>query len=504
MSRQLPAHPNLDQLKNQAKDLLKAHAVGDPEALKRVRESHPDLRTDPRPTDPQRRPARHRPRVWLSRLAEAEGPRRFADGERGTDRRVDARRSRPMTSPASDGCSRAIRPCWKRVNDPIGPFDSPPLNSARSREMIDALLAAGADLNAKSRWWAGGFGVTHLASPELAAYAVERGAEVDIHAAARLGLIDRVRELVEHDPAARARPRRRRPDAAPLREDGRDCRLPARPRRRHRRQGRRSRVDPRAIHARRPPGSGPLPGRAGLPDRHPPGVGRGRRRPGSVRSSTPIPVASASAAIAQFFPMANKEAGGIIYQWTLGPDASPYQAAAKFGHQDVIRLLLERSPAEEKLIAACWLHDSAAVAELLAREPRPRGPTVRVRPHRDRQRRPEQRHRGRAADARGRSAGHRPGTARRDAAPLGGVSRQSRHGRGDPALQAAPGRHRERLPLQRRSAGRLTAPSTAGIAGPGDYPGVVEALLAAGAKVTDTARGTEAVKDVLRRYGAKG
>ena len=75
----------------------------------------------------------------------------------------------------------------ERVNDPIGPFDSPPLNSVRSREMIDALLDAGADLNAKSRWWAGGFGVMHLASPELAAYAVERGAEVDIHAAAAWG-----------------------------------------------------------------------------------------------------------------------------------------------------------------------------------------------------------------------------------------------------------------------------------------------------------------------------
>ena len=90
----------------------------------------------------------------------------------------------------------------KRVNDPIGPFDSPPLNSARSREMIDALVAAGADLNAKSRWWAGGFGVLHLVSPELAEYAVERGAEVDIHAAARLGLIDRVRAFVEEDPQA--------------------------------------------------------------------------------------------------------------------------------------------------------------------------------------------------------------------------------------------------------------------------------------------------------------
>ena len=41
MPRQLPALPHVDQLKNQAKDLLKGHKSGDPEALRRIRESHP-------------------------------------------------------------------------------------------------------------------------------------------------------------------------------------------------------------------------------------------------------------------------------------------------------------------------------------------------------------------------------------------------------------------------------------------------------------------------------
>ena len=41
MKRELPLEPNLDQLKNQAKDLLKAHKASDPEATQRVRESHP-------------------------------------------------------------------------------------------------------------------------------------------------------------------------------------------------------------------------------------------------------------------------------------------------------------------------------------------------------------------------------------------------------------------------------------------------------------------------------
>src|SRR5258705_1147466 len=87
-----------------------------------------------------------------------------------------------------------------RINEPIGPFDSPVITHARSREMLDALLEAGADINAKSHWWAGGFGLLHNAMPELAAYAIQRGAIVDAHAAARLGLFDKLRQLITAEP----------------------------------------------------------------------------------------------------------------------------------------------------------------------------------------------------------------------------------------------------------------------------------------------------------------
>src|SRR5438876_7756329 len=84
-----------------------------------------------------------------------------------------------------------------KINEPVAAFDAPVITRVRSREMLDVLLAAGADINAKSRWWAGGFGLLHGASPELAAYAIERGAVVDVHAAARLGMMERLRELIE-------------------------------------------------------------------------------------------------------------------------------------------------------------------------------------------------------------------------------------------------------------------------------------------------------------------
>ena len=43
MPTPLPDRPNLDQLRNQAKDLLKGHKAGDPEALRHIQANHPRL-----------------------------------------------------------------------------------------------------------------------------------------------------------------------------------------------------------------------------------------------------------------------------------------------------------------------------------------------------------------------------------------------------------------------------------------------------------------------------
>src|SRR6516225_2118584 len=43
MPKTLPSRPNLEQLKNQAKDLLKHHKSGDVESLNRIRDSHPNF-----------------------------------------------------------------------------------------------------------------------------------------------------------------------------------------------------------------------------------------------------------------------------------------------------------------------------------------------------------------------------------------------------------------------------------------------------------------------------
>ncbi|HEX9565263.1 MAG TPA: hypothetical protein VF981_14875, partial [Gemmatimonadaceae bacterium] len=73
---------------------------------------------------------------------------------------------------------------------------------ARSRAVVDILLEAGADIDATD--------VDHRSTPaqwmldsraDLARYLVERGASVDIFLAAALGLPDRVRTMLQQDPA---------------------------------------------------------------------------------------------------------------------------------------------------------------------------------------------------------------------------------------------------------------------------------------------------------------
>src|SRR5215510_7034026 len=80
-------------------------------------------------------------------------------------------------------------------------FGATPLLAAvpfANRDLIDALLDAGADINQKRHWWAGGFGVLDD-DHGLAPFLIERGATVDVHAAAGLGMMDVLERLVGAD-----------------------------------------------------------------------------------------------------------------------------------------------------------------------------------------------------------------------------------------------------------------------------------------------------------------
>ena len=58
---------------------------------------------------------------------------------------------------------------------------------------------------------------------------------------------------------------------------------------------------------------------------------------------------------AEWFPMRNARAGGTIYIWTLGAGRTAHAVAREFGHEGIFELLLARTPEEMKLSLACEL-----------------------------------------------------------------------------------------------------------------------------------------------------
>jgi ankyrin repeat protein len=84
-----------------------------------------------------------------------------------------------------------------------------PLHFARSRAVVDLLLSAGADVDARdvdhrstpAEWMIGDVEHPEASRSDLAGYLAERGASVDIFLAAALGLTGRARSILEADPS---------------------------------------------------------------------------------------------------------------------------------------------------------------------------------------------------------------------------------------------------------------------------------------------------------------
>ncbi len=507
MPKSLPARPNLEQLRNQAKDLLKSFKSGDPEAILRIQENHPqrskaskanDRATGLSLSDAQRVIAREYGFTSWPKLKEHVDSLTLATG----DPIELFKKAFTDDDAALFGRLLDCHPELKaKINEPLGAFDAPLITQVRSRQMLDVLLEAGADINARSRWWAGGFGLLHGAAPELAAYAIERGALVDAHAAARLGMIEMLRALIA--------------------------------------------ADPELVHARGGDGQTPLhfagtiavaeflldhgadidaldvdhestPAQYMVRDRQE--IARSLVRRGC---KTDILMAAALGdadlvrkhldadpecirmrVSAEYFPMINQKSGGTIYQWTLGWYVTAHDVAKQFGHEDIFRLLLERSPADVKLLAACWADDENAVKSLLAANP---GLTASL----------SQAYRRQVADA---ARNNNLAAVRAMLAAGLPVDARGQHGgtplhwaafHGNAAMAEAILRYPP--PLEVVDADFNATPLGWGIHGSehgwccrtGDYPATVEGLIRAGATLPEKVAGSEAVREVLRRYGVK-
>ena len=202
MSRKLPEKPNLEHLKKQAKELLREFQHGDSVATERFRayvspggveslkladalhvvareygfKSWPKLKEHVESVS--------RPLEPVEMLSEAVCASDADKTARVLDKHPElkAQLNEPMVN---YGGMQALLAAVQRTD----------------RKTIDVLLAAGADINTRSVHWAGGMGVLDECAPDLAGFLIERGADLDAHAAARLGMLEKLQELVVADPA---------------------------------------------------------------------------------------------------------------------------------------------------------------------------------------------------------------------------------------------------------------------------------------------------------------
>lgn len=375
MSRELPAKPNLEYLKKQAKELLRDFQHGKADAIDRFR-SFVSNRT---PTDAKLADAQHV-------IACDYG---FASWAKLKEH-VDSFTLTPMEQVVAAVCAQNAQRAEQLLNnhpelkthldEPFHYGDLPLLLAAvqrTDRESIDVLLSAGANINARGKSWAGGRGVLDECHPDLAQFLIDRGAAIDAHSATRLGMFDKLKDLID--------------------------------------------ANPDLVHARGEGGQTPLHFASSIeiaefllqrgayinardllhestPAQHMVRVIQARHYPRDRQEiarylvsrgcETDILMAAALGDLElvrrhvdtdpecvrvrvseKYFPKRDPRSQGTYYVPALGRERTPHQVARDFGHQEIFEFLTRHSPEDVKLSQALQLGDENLFREMLASHP---------------------------------------------------------------------------------------------------------------------------------------
>ena len=358
----LPPNPNLEQQRKLAKALARDYWRGEREAVARVSALHPGP------------PAPDAFALSDAQLVIARGYG-FASWAK-LKHKIDSLTSSPVEQfvtavkgrdvEAARGLLAAHPELAARINEPLFAFKQTAAHiAATDLAMLDLLLAHGADLNVKSSWEEGGFGILENVTPEQAPPLIARGAKVDVWAAANLGM----GALVEADPAlvnAKGGDGKRPLHYARTIEIARFL------------LDRGAQIDALDDDHDSTPAQHLIGDR---PDVCRFLVARGARSDLLMAAALgdlalvrkhldEDPGAIAMRVDQDWFPMVDTaKNGGHIYQWTLGFHVSAFEIARRRGHRDVLDLLMQRADPLERLLDALWRGDRAAADALLAAEP---------------------------------------------------------------------------------------------------------------------------------------
>jgi ankyrin repeat protein len=250
------------------------------------------------------------------------------------------------------------------INRPLFSFGARPINAARDHiEAVDVLLEYGADINLKSDWWAGGYTVLDDVDRQLADALIARGAEVDINAAAHLGRVERVRQVIDED-------------ATRVHQRGGDGRLPlhvaSTPEIVDLLLDHGADINARCVdHV-----STAAQYAVDLPWKCRRLIERGSTIDifmaimlGDMelveRALAEHPGCATTRIGQQGYPPVPSQAGGTIYQWKL-PAKTPHELATLLGHQEIYQRLMRETPPVERFALACTAGDEGSARAMLA------------------------------------------------------------------------------------------------------------------------------------------
>jgi ankyrin repeat protein len=240
----------------------------------------------------------------------------------------------------------------------------------RSLAMADLLLRKGITISMVSDWWAPGFGLNKL-PPDVAEFLVGRGAILSPHAAAALGLTERLRQLLNRDPElAQAkggdgcRPLHfsRNIETAGLLLD-RGAELDAKD------------EDHDSTPAQWRIGDAPevtrfLLDRGAHPDIFMAAALNDLSLATKLLHHDPRCTTYRIGNNSGPFPgIGVNGRGGTIYQWTLGFNQSPHEIALRRGHRALFDFLFERTAPRQQLLVACMLADRPLATRIAAEFP---------------------------------------------------------------------------------------------------------------------------------------
>ena len=364
--RPLPGKPDLDKQKKLAKALMRDYCGGEAEAVACVVALHP------KPPAPAEFKLSDAQLVVARTYGFASWPK--------LKRKIDALTKTPadlFIDAVRSGDTDAVRgliakhPDLKaEINAPRFDFNQTAVQMARENlDLLDLLLSLGADINARSEWEYGGFGILDTVAPDKAEPLIARGARIDVWAAAHLGRLEELKALIAADSSL-------------VNAKGGDGKRPLHFARTVEIAG--FLLDHGAEIDAIDDDHGSTPVQYLIKDR--PEIcrfliGRGARTDlllavalgdvDLVRRCLKEDPASIGMRVNQdWFPMIDTaEGGGHIYQWTLGFYLSAFEIARRFGHREVLDLLLERADPLERMIDALWAGDLATADAVLGEHP---------------------------------------------------------------------------------------------------------------------------------------